>query len=1300
MTRFFLCAAGTLVAALLSVAGNAIAGTKTSIASGNWTNGAIWSPSGAPASGDKAVIATGTTVTLNANAQIADVVVEAGAVLQGDGTLRTFTMGKGGGEDLTVNGTLNFGGATPVTLVLNKDMQLGGSGGTWNMSSIDLNGKKLRFTNGSSFTMSLDGAGDPLSSPGEFNTTGGCCVANANITLNYNGASAQTLSASANVIYGKLTINNAAGVTLGRALSTANLLSDLSVQSGTLRSGGFTIDGSAGATFSVSNGATFSTTTAGANAMVTGFGSKTFAPTSTVDYAGASQNVTVETYGNLSLSGSATKTPLAGTTTVVGNFTLASGVTFAGTTNNPNYVLGGNFSNSGTFNSGSGTYTFNGSGTQSFTGATTFTNLTLNNTGSAAGTGLILSSNLTATTSAAGSLILTAGVIVTNANRVIVQRDCTTAGAIQRTSGRIAGNLQLRFPTGANRSCTFHVGDANPSTIYSPVLVTFASVTTAGDLIGRVDTGEAPDIANSPIDANFNVNRYWTLTQGASAVVFTTYANTFTYVAGDNDAGTTPSTYIVAKADACGATCTWTQPTLSGTPSNTSASATGMTAFSRFVVGQPRSQISSFAISIGAGSASTCSPKAVTITAQRANGSTLTNYAGTVTVSTSSNHGDWSVVTATGTLVNGAADSGAATYTFTGAGGGNDNGVITLNLSNVHADDLTVTVSDASAGVSSTSASIQFRDNAFVITEDAIQVAGRGQAMSVAMWRRDSTSGNCGIATGYAGNKNLKAWLTRNAADPGGAAPTIGAVSLPNAVPGANNLTLNFVAGQANFTLGTTDVGKYALNLRDDSRTFATGVNIDGASATLTVRPFGLAFTAIQKGVTTNPGGTATSGTKFVPAGETFSATISARRWQAADDANNDGIPDAGADLTDNATTASYAWDTSLSAALHSPGGGVLGALGGTTNIVAASFAGGAATVNNLSYAEVGSITLAASAAAYLGTAGANVSGQSGVVGRFYPDHFALLSGSVTAACAAGGFSYMSQTGINAVYTVEARNKSGVRTQNYVAPPNYSFAGAVSIVAENANDGVERTGRLTSLPSGSWVAGRYIIGSSAIAFARNAAPDGPYESLQLGIKVIDPTDGAAITGADMNAATSGDCVAAANCDAVRLGATTRVRFGRLRLKNAAGTSLLDLPLSLEAQYYNGVGFSRNTADSCTVIPVQAVGMTSFAGQLAACETALQPSAGTLLLSAGGLKLRKPGHNNEGSVAINVNLGAAVSVPTTCTSIGGATAPALPANLPFLRGNWGSGSYVDDPTARATFGIYRNADEFIYSRENF
>jgi MSHA biogenesis protein MshQ len=524
-------------------------------------------------------------------------------------------------------------------------------------------------------------------------------------------------------------------------------------------------------------------------------------------------------------------------------------------------------------------------------------------------------------------------------------------------------------------------------------------------------------------------------------------------------------------------------------------------------------------------------------------------------------------------------------------------------------------------------------------------------------------------------------------------------------------VSLTFTAGSAAFSLGSSDVGKYALNLRDDSRTFASGVDISGTTATLTVRPFGLTITGIQSGATVNPGGTATTGARFTAAGENFSATVTSRLWQAADDANNDGVPDAGSNLTDNGVTPSYRWATQLALTTPvTPVTGSAGTLGGTVNIASGSFAGGAATVSNLTYSEVGSMTLAASATGFLGTAGANPSGVSGVIGRFYPDHFALLSApasTVTPACVAGGFSYMGHAAIGASFSIEARNRAGARTTKYNTA-SYT-TGTVALVAENNNDGTDRSARLASLPVGTWVTGTYAINTSTLNFTRGAAPDGPFAALDLGVRVTDP-DGALLANRDMNPATSGNCVTAANCNAVRIGSPTQLRFGRLYVANASGTARLDLPVRIEAQYYTGTGFLINAQDSCTSFAATAIALGNYTGNLgpqAACKTALETPAGTVSFTAGAaqnLKLRKPGTANAGSVDLRVRLDASSAAGNTCTAVGAGAASsgvASAASLGHLRGNWaGTGTYDQDPSARATFGVYKNASEFIYFQENF
>lgn len=719
--------------------------------------------------------------------------------------------------------------------------------------------------------------------------------------------------------------------------------------------------------------------------------------------------------------------------------------------------------------------------------------------------------------------------------------------------------------------------------------------------------------------------------------------------------------------------------------------------------------VSSFSVAIGAASASTCSPKSITLTARDGSGSTLTSYTGTANLSTSTGRGDWSVVTGAGTLNNGAANDGAATYTFAAG----DAGVVTLALSNASADDLQVVAVDSTASATSTTSStINFRDNAFVLTPDTVQVAGKPQSIGVAMWRKDTTTGNCSIATGYTGTRALDAWITRDVQDPGGAAPTVGGASLPASAPatnaGSNNISLAFSAGQATLALATTDVGKYVLNLRDDTRSFASGVDISGATNSITTRPFALGFTEIKQGsgtcspaagtATCNTGGTATSGSKFVAAGDTFQATVGGYLWSAADDANSDGVPDSGAVVTDNGLAPSFAWATTIAATTPiTPASGITGALGGTTSLAQGGYSGGRATASALTYAEVGSVTLQASATNYLGTTGANVSGTSPTLGRFYPGRFAVLAGSsVAAACPAGGYTYMGQNAMTLSFVLEAQTSGGSRTQNYTTP-GYTV-GTVASHAENANSGTDLSGRLT-LPGTSWSAGRYIVSTTAAGISRAAAPDGPFDSLLIGVSATDP-DGALLAGRDMNPTTAGDCAAAGNCTAVALGTATKARFGRLRLTSTSGSELLPTTVPVEAQYWNGSGFTRHTSDSCTTIPAGAVALGSYVQRsgavLSPAPTTIAGASGVLSSGTRLLTLSAPGTGKGGDAEVVINLGTTSSENLCGTDTFNSTA----GNLAWLRGRWCGSAYDRDPTGRVTFGVRRAASAFVYQRENY
>jgi MSHA biogenesis protein MshQ len=220
---------------------------------------------------------------------------------------------------------------------------------------------------------------------------------------------------------------------------------------------------------------------------------------------------------------------------------------------------------------------------------------------------------------------------------------------------------------------------------------------------------------------------------------------------------------------------------------------------------------------------------------------------------------------------------------------------------------------------------------------------------------------------------------------------------------------------------------------------------------------------------------------------------------------------------------------------------------------------------------------------------------------------------------------------------------------------------------------------------------------TGFAFTR-AAQVAPFNAdIALALNVID-TDGVAFAG---NPAAFGTASAGGG---ISFSGGKPMRFGRLTIRNANGSQLVALPVQVEAQYWLGApnnAFVTNTSDSCTSIAAANVAMSNFTNNLSGSPTCGTAISGGGVLSAGRrtLQLAAPGSANNGGVNLTVNLGASAS-GTTCTTVGGAPVSATTANLPYLQGNWTGGTYSVNPSARATFGVYKGSDEVIFIRENF
>jgi MSHA biogenesis protein MshQ len=473
---------------------------------------------------------------------------------------------------------------------------------------------------------------------------------------------------------------------------------------------------------------------------------------------------------------------------------------------------------------------------------------------------------------------------------------------------------------------------------------------------------------------------------------------------------------------------------------------------------------------------------------------------------------------------------------------------------------------------------------------------------------------------------------------------------------------------------------------------------IAGSSNQFVVRPF--AFRLSGAGI---PGVTGPAGPVFKRAGEDFPVTLTAVTWEAADDANADGVPDAGADLSGNATTLNFGQETSPAGAtvihvLLQPAGGSLGSLTGGAYT---GFASGART-QNINWSEVGSISLSAALTGgdYLGS-GQSVTGTVSPLGRFRPDNFtvALNGPTFTTACAGGGFTYVGQVfnyGTPPSITVTANKLGGGTTANYTG-------GFMNLTNATLTPGTQATRyspgtldlALLPLPTvdpaitdnADGTVKLAFSGGSGIAFQR-ATPVAPFNAaINLALNVID-SDGVAYA---TNPATF---------SSITFSPSAAMRFGRLRLQNALGSEKLALPIPIETQYWNGSAFIRNAQDSCTTLAKSNLALSGYAVNLAACETTVNQGTISFAAGLGTLTLSPAGAGNNGSVLLTANLGTSAS-GNFCPASPGAESPADFAIKAYLQGAWTGATWNENPSARATFGLFGGQpSNFIFFRENY
>ncbi|MDY7841406.1 DUF6701 domain-containing protein [Aeromonas caviae] len=530
-----------------------------------------------------------------------------------------------------------------------------------------------------------------------------------------------------------------------------------------------------------------------------------------------------------------------------------------------------------------------------------------------------------------------------------------------------------------------------------------------------------------------------------------------------------------------------------------------------------------------------------------------------------------------------------ATVNFSG-------GTTTLQLRNNLATAITVGVSGStpstkplsttlcragSGALSAAACTLSFADSGFVF--DVLDtLANRPQQVVMKAVKKDDASQQC--VPSFAGvSKPVRFWsdYVSPASNTFGSKVTVNGNAIATSQGASTTSNLSFDSkGETTLTVSYPDAGQMRLNARHDGSGDTAGLVMTGSDLFVS-RPVGLCITPTQ--------GACAAGDITCPVfkrtGDSFSLNIQAMAWQSDSD---------GDICTGNGTTPNFVLsDIALTSELVAPQGGVAAQVTPTRySHVAAS-----ASLNTpaLSLNEVGVFRIKVTPPVATSPEGSTVStgyfgysippATSVPLGRFVPWDFNMTSGSVTPAC--GGFSYMSQPfGVQTV--VEARNKEGSVTRNY----RDAFArGALTLVAANNQDGVDRSSRLVPLAA-SWTEGTgKQSGQTRFMRLREltpslTAPEEPLPLLRLGLRVTDgeTPETSFLSGRNMNPSVSGTCQSGVNCTAKQLSIpkgsddTMIAYYGRLLASTRQGVDSAPLALPLQVQYFEGGLWRANSQD--------------------------------------------------------------------------------------------------------------------------
>lgn len=576
--------------------------------------------------------------------------------------------------------------------------------------------------------------------------------------------------------------------------------------------------------------------------------------------------------------------------------------------------------------------------------------------------------------------------------------------------------------------------------------------------------------------------------------------------------------------------------------------------------------------------------------------------------------------------------------------------------------------------------------------------AAMTQDVTVSAVRKDDATQRC-VPAFQSVTRTVNFWSSYLNPNTGTLAVSVAGSNVSGTSPGTG-ISLAFDAnGQVVVPVSYPDVGQMRLSASYSGSGTSAGLVMTGQDDFIS-KPSRFVLS-----VSGNPAAADATGSVFKRAGENFTITVQAQNASNA--------------ITPNYGRETAAETVKLTPTLVAPAGGNNPALSGGFGTFGQDCSGSSTTAgtacgSTFSWSEVGIITLTPSVGDddYLGAG--NVTGTaSGNIGRFTPDHYTftgLVGGSATITNRAGltcapasTFTYLGEPVRMTNFQLEARNSANAITLNYlpsgVAANNFAklvVTNGASFGVLSSNITLNGVGRLTITANAgnAWRTGANAGTTNTLTIditgTRAAAPDGEFSGVEFGIAPAD-TDTIPLLSTMFDRNYDG---VAGNDHKLLTATTTILRYGRLAFQNAFGSELVALPVPFRAQYYQNAanGFVNNTDDSCTPVSTGGIDLVNAIDDPAAGtatiivktgspnKTTTASFAGTAMSSGnGGLSFGAPGVGGDGYADVRFDLSA----------------------MPWLRYDWdGNGTHDNDPTGRATFGIYKGNPRNIYLRERY